>query len=559
MLLFFFWGGFVSEAADTEKGNPPGDDSVPVISKNGEQVLSGIFSEAAKKKKKLTVTRLNIERTRIRICVREASAPSNLNPACWLLYPGKLAFPTDERVGNVAVHALRPGCDTFRERLLPFWKAIPADVWTFSAPESATMLAGGRKWADVAWTLLNEDRPGDVRKLLDEMAEGEETSLVWRLLEAARLGQEGDRKKALARLSELESDGLGGPEIGALRGRLDLLEGHVKEGLSLMAASLENFPESSVMRCRPFEDGIRLLMLRGKRTELLDIWNEGRTIFAGCHDAFIEMAERFLEWGMNAESEEILDYLVKENESNIDVLREKVKVLRRKKKDREALALLRDINRRFPNREDMIQLHSTIASSLKDAEAYRREMLAAAEADPEDLFAAHAAGVMSYYLGDYDRCRRLLEPLKKRLPGNTRVHIYTAMSHYHQGRWEEALQGLRYLESIQAKDPDLYYCLAILFSSKDIPRALGYLEQYLAVPHQPDEAPEKKNRAWREWEQLKQGIMPAEWKPGMEHIRDLEQAEDIDDGCRSLSDPASGLLAWILLSLWVGFRRKTVC
>jgi tetratricopeptide (TPR) repeat protein len=537
-----------------------------VISKAGADKLSSLLPLDKSLEDGWRIESVSIEKDRVRLCLDLKADPKDSRRQCGFLYHPAQGFPGSETLSDNASLLLAdipdpaPAWASIRKAL----NALPAEFWQAAKRETSGPIGSNSSWAQTLWYLLAQDETKLATRVLESIEAQDLHERTRQLFAALVAGQEGRRDDAMQILDKLADSGdASDPHIKLVRGRVAMLTGDIENGAKWISEAQANLPPASPNRCAPAGAIPKLLADRGRREEAVAAWNATLSAFSDCKDILIAFSDQLLDWGMTDLAMQTVEQRLTITPDDTDVLFQKVAVLRRQKKVIEAIDLLRRINEMKPNQEPVISLHSTLASSLQEAEAYRAEMLKRAETNPDDLFAVHAAGVMSYYAGQYDIAKRLMDSLKDRLPHNARVFIYAAMSRYQTNDWEGAKAGLDKLLEIGTKDPDLYYCYAMLYSTRDTTLSRQNLEEYLAVPHHPDAVPAKQQRAWHEWELLGKGIVPPEWMPGAEHVMWDAPANDDKDSNDGLPPQlglgltaAISLLLGGLLGLRIGRRSK---
>lgn len=548
------------------EGNKPveTDTSVwHVISASGAQRLSDALPLERDLEGGWRIATVNIEKDRVRICLEEPSTDGAPRRQCGVLFHPEQAFPGAEPVGSVASLLVKaqdgpsPAWATIREAVL----TLASGLWQQVRRENPDPIGSNHGFSRALWHLLAENETQLAARLLESLTLQDVPARTSTLFEALILGQQGERAKAdelLARLPEWEE--MQDPHVTLVRGRVAMLNEEAEAGAGLFAQALANLPLNSESRCVPPNDVPRLLARMGRQAQALAAWEALLAHFPDCKGIWTGFSAQLLDWGLTDQALALIDRALVLMPEDTDFLFQKVAIFRRQKKTLEAIALLDRINTLNPNQEAVINLHSTLASSLPSAEEYRAVLLARAQADPGDLFAVHSAGVMSHYAGDYATSVRLMDQAKEALPNNSRAHIYAAMSRYQLGQWEEAKAGLDLLSRLNASDPDLHYCYAMVWSTRDTEIARRHLEQYLAVPHLPDAIPAKQDRAWREWEMLAAGQAPPDWLPGAQvsaaKRRGQRGSGDETNQMVLALTAAVGLLAGGLLGVGIGRRRR---
>ncbi len=110
------------------------------------------------------------------------------------------------------------------------------------------------------------------------------------------------------------------------------------------------------------------------------------------------------------------------------------------------------------------------------------EYVAKALADSDNTLLQFEVGVMLHYAQRYAESDNFLEKAKTLWPKDPRILIYTSMNAYRSGRQKEAEEKIEVaFESATKKDPDLFYCRAVIFRNTNLPKAIENLQRYLDV------------------------------------------------------------------------------
>jgi tetratricopeptide (TPR) repeat protein len=128
--------------------------------------------------------------------------------------------------------------------------------------------------------------------------------------------------------------------------------------------------------------------------------------------------------------------------------------------------------------------------------------------DPKDVVSRYIVGTASYYRHDYDSVLRYLEPLRTVVPREPRVHLYTAMAHFHLGHREVAARRLATLERFGHRDPDFYYCRSLMRRDTDFEGSLRDLEKFVRLSARRQNSPEKVHKMHRELQVMRSGRVP---------------------------------------------------
>ena len=183
-----------------------------------------------------------------------------------------------------------------------------------------------------------------------------------------------------------------------------------------------------------------------------------------------------------AEADVLSKDLVERNPESDEAVGRRAQVLMALARPVEAVALLEPVAWKDPE--------SGLLSSLLGAynrvedetwqQQKRAELVARADGDPHDHVAAFFAGVLLHYGGQFEASTRRLEPLLTSLDKQPRLFIYLGMNAFNLDRPAEGLALIERARSLEAPDPDVYYCRAEILRWSDPPAAHGDLTRYLA-------------------------------------------------------------------------------
>ncbi len=247
---------------------------------------------------------------------------------------------------------------------------------------------------------------------------------------------------------------------------------------------------------------------------IMDFWESTLNQLPTCEPLWSAYTEHMLETEQFTRLVATADQALLLHPEATFILNAKASALRRLHRYPEAMRIYEKLYELTGNIHNVV-LHSTVAArSLDDApyEAIR----ARHAADPDNLLFQHTLAVTSYYRRNYETVIPLMDNLREKMPDSARVYIYGAMSRYELGDWEGCREWLSVLESHETTDPDLYYCLAILWHRRDRDKALAYLDRYFAYPPEPEDDPTKRERAYEYRQRLVAGQSIPAWIPAVE-------------------------------------------
>ncbi|MCO4760521.1 MAG: hypothetical protein KC502_03410 [Myxococcales bacterium] len=128
--------------------------------------------------------------------------------------------------------------------------------------------------------------------------------------------------------------------------------------------------------------------------------------------------------------------------------------------------------------------------------------------DPKDVVTRYIVGTASYYRDDFRAVIRYLDPLRSVLPREPRVHLYTAMAHFHLGHKKAAEARLETLQTFGHNDPDYYYCRSVMRRNTDFEGSLRDLETFVRLSKGRQNSAAKVFKMHRELEVMRSGRLP---------------------------------------------------
>ncbi len=172
--------------------------------------------------------------------------------------------------------------------------------------------------------------------------------------------------------------------------------------------------------------------------------------------------------------------------------------LYREQRHAEAVAVCADMARERPDWGGVLgMLVANLAPTQPDA-ARVAELIAAADAAPDDVLSQFMAGVGAHYSAHYKArtveekkalYRTALTYLERTRPHfdfEPRVYIYLAVSHFRLGHQAEAERYIAQAIALGRQDPDAYYCRAEIYQHKDPQSALKDLDTYVQMTTGPE-------------------------------------------------------------------------
>ncbi len=179
-------------------------------------------------------------------------------------------------------------------------------------------------------------------------------------------------------------------------------------------------------------------------------------------------------------------------------------------RNREAAEIWEQIARRdlqFPGVMGMLATAWTQLPTVLD-DNFLDPFYAKLKADPNDVVSRYIIGTASYYRDDYPSVIAYLDPLRAVVPREPRVHLYTAMAHFHLGHKELARQRLETLQQFGHNDPDYYYCRSVMRRHTDFEGSLRDLETFVRLSQGRQNSPSKIFKMHRELEVMRSGRLP---------------------------------------------------
>lgn len=509
------------------------DNSWHVISADSLKHLQTAFPLESKIGNKSILESLSIEKDRVKLCLLPE------NRCVFLVHPDtetdsafKLGFGAEKLKADE------------KQAIVKAITKIPKTIWKTVKRENQSLFGLDRGYANAIWYLLQNTAKGYARRLIESLEKYEKDKVGIKLFKVIVLSLDDETDEARKIVSQLKKNGHNSPLVLLTDGMVDAFEDEIDEGAQKINDSLSDLPKGSLNRCNTANLLPFLMAKNGRQIQAISVWKAIEKKMPDCSLVIVSHAKQLLDWGKNDQALELINNSLKNDPKDIDKLVAKASILRRLKNIPEALKIVSQVNDIKPNDHEIISLHSTMASTMTHLDTYLNKMLERVKKSNKDLFAKHAAAVMSYYHGDFERSLKLTNEVIKEMPENSRARIYNSMSKYQLGDWEGALKGIQKLEEMGTDDPDLYYCYAMIWSGKDTNKARIYLEQYLAHPVSPDSVPEKQQRAWKEWKSLKDGVPPKAWQPGEEYPTKVENRIEEEEGRQC---PAKRIVIALLL------------
>ncbi|MEE2780050.1 MAG: tetratricopeptide repeat protein [Myxococcota bacterium] len=196
--------------------------------------------------------------------------------------------------------------------------------------------------------------------------------------------------------------------------------------------------------------------------------------------------------------------------------------------------------------------------------AKRAEIVAKADANPDDHVAAFFAGVLLHYGGEFAASDKRLKPLLKSLGNQPRLFIYLGMNAFNQKRTEEAMDYIARAEALEAPDPDVYYCRAELLRWSDPPASLADLDRYLAqTRNSPTSNDRKRQRVQDMRDRLAVCVAdegpipcPGPWEHPYGHPANLSMADLVPEAQGPGPLPWAGVVVLGIIVTVLGLRRR---
>lgn len=411
------------------------------------------------------------DRIRVRFGVERDGAPG---------LEATLVYPADG-VGVFAVQVA--GTDSDIPALIALRRRVAAtdfDPWTRVGVQAApiegadeTTVAARRTIAEAlrAWHVGEQ---AEARRRLDDLRAGtspvgearlELAEAYWRIGDAAAGKAEG----ALGRAEADEK----ADAVGKVRG--DLLS-----GADLTMAAVRDVLSAFDVLCEagPVAEAYAAVGSRAKGLELLEAAGGDPR----CDRALITLTDWLIDASRFEDALRVSEPLMTRSPDTADVRARRARALMALGRPQEAAETLEPVA--------WASADSGLISSLLGAynrvpdpawqKAKRQELLSRAEADPDDHIAAFLAGVLLHYEGQFERSDAMLRPLLPIFGKQPRLFIYLGMNAFNLGRRDEALALIEQAMTLEAPDPDVYYCRAEIFRWSDPALALADLDRYLA-------------------------------------------------------------------------------
>jgi tetratricopeptide (TPR) repeat protein len=180
----------------------------------------------------------------------------------------------------------------------------------------------------------------------------------------------------------------------------------------------------------------------------------------------------------------------------------------------EARDLLEPVVRRDPLRSGPLGSLAHLYTATLLTEDGFQQMEARYRADPADVVSGFLSGVYAHYLAHHERCVEIMMSLRDKLPNQPRVTMYAAVSSFLLGRQADAERLVEEAVGIaEARDPDVYYCRAMIRRKLDPVAAAADLEMFLEVAKNGWVPEEKMVKVRRDIKYLKQGKEPPLTEP----------------------------------------------
>lgn len=141
---------------------------------------------------------------------------------------------------------------------------------------------------------------------------------------------------------------------------------------------------------------------------------------------------------------------------------------------------------------------------------------------PDNLGWYYGLGAVYFYRKNYEKARIYMERTAKLAPNEARPKIYLALSLYWLGHRKAARKLLESINNLAYKDPDVFFCQAIVWSDVDKKRSLKDMQKFMNIlDNEPTRVQwgNKRARAHKILEELKHGKINAilmEGKPEKE-------------------------------------------
>ncbi len=203
------------------------------------------------------------------------------------------------------------------------------------------------------------------------------------------------------------------------------------------------------------------------------------------------------------------------------------------------------------------------------------EMLAAAEANPDNALAQFIAGVAAHYRGhghgkdrqaksaDYERTIKYLRRAEPTLGHAPRLWIYLAVSYVRTGQQQKAEDAIEQAKRAEkGEDADVHYCSAEVHHRTNPKKALEDIDRYIAIMAENRKkgaytAPQKETAVLRMRAHLQQVIAGEAEPAGLELFDPVAQASMVPRGWgKWLLALILALLPALLVVLYKRTRRQ---
>jgi Tfp pilus assembly protein PilF len=122
-----------------------------------------------------------------------------------------------------------------------------------------------------------------------------------------------------------------------------------------------------------------------------------------------------------------------------------------------------------------------VGAQLPAAMTYTQKVRALSDQNPNDSIAAFIAGTILHHSGDWQSSNRYLLRSESAFAREPRQFLYSAMNHLHLGEQAEAERRVIHAFRMGTRDPDVWYCRAMIFARSRPEQSLADLSNYLAA------------------------------------------------------------------------------
>ena len=324
------------------------------------------------------------------------------------------------------------------------------------------------------------------RKALDKLLarKGLHPEVLFAVAVNLRDRDERDPAKAMFQrtLSTVNKSAEATPRLKLVRGGTLLALGKTTEGLAELDEALAlKDSEHPVEPCRML-DAIKLGTGQGNG-EAYRAWVDAfAKKHVDCISAPTIVALDYEARGQDDQAIKVIEQLLKNGKPEIKALDRLAGLYVKVGKPHDAVRVYRDICSRGSCtdrvRGNLVWAQSGFHRHPKIIEEYVAKGLAA----PDNILLQFEVGVMLHYAQRYEESDKFLENAKVLWPKDPRILIYTSMNAYRSGRQKEAEKKIEFaFDAATKKDPDLFYCRAVIFRNSDLPKAIENLQRYLDV------------------------------------------------------------------------------